>query len=287
MILAKSAPTKEQLIGKLNIGIKNIEMHLDDYNFSIKEIQKLFEEERIKKIKVHQIHMPLQDDALLCNMEDINYVRGLERTCFLAQHFSMKQNMSVGVVVHAPSCKLSNSLKEKIKTELERLLDTYTEIYFLVENNSPLRTNPYLHPTAGYLQENIEICKLIQRPNRIYTLLDTCHIYITQEFYNRFAELSTLRPEGIQMIDYIQKNKKYLKAIHLANAEGIGLLPETHGTPLRDREKLEEIFLTLEKINVHPTIVLEVGETNYTVTPNLQCAKASVEQFLMENNLKY
>ncbi len=282
LVLAKAAPTREQLQGRIDNGFFNLELHLDGYDFDIHPIIDIFKEPGIGDVlNVYHVHAPLGVNSSLANIEEIGFRESTLRTAHLAQYFANKYNHRVSIVIHAPIRSLSKYEMMLVEEMFEEIYTRYPLVDTLIENIVPVRYKPVLEPSKGYLLENLDFANQFSRYN-VYTILDTCHIYTVAEYFKRFEDLKLMHPPNYSVEWFIENNKDKLLAIHLSDTIGMGCLPGEHGAVLKDRKKLSVIFNKLKELDIKPVIVLEVTETDFVNAPCLVEADRELRNFLRD-----
>ncbi len=261
MLVGKSAPIKAQLEARKEKGVNCIEFHLPTLDFDVDSYISAIE---ASEVQVIHVHTPFVGDVSLSDIGNYKYQGAILGACEIAQYFAEKQEGEVGVVLHTPSNAEQPVDIELIQKIVGMMVKMFPNIYFLIENTTPLGLYDGQEiGRIGYNLENVELCKAIDMPNKVFTLLDTCHIYMTLKEQVAGTKLHSVT-------EYIRENKEYLRGMHIADCTERGLTEETHGTPLVDKAKLDELVSALKECDLDIPLVIETRETDYLNPKNLE-----------------
>lgn len=298
-INAKSAPIMEQLLAKINAGFKNIEIQLIHEFISEKEYEDTKKAIKEYDIDISVVHTPLVDEpgkkaieiALNQLLRD-KYYEMFYNTCKYAQYIAEIENHKIKVVIHNNNSKEdweeSNLIQEKIGPRIKKILDECKNLNLVVENAPAYNGNRF---NSVFDMEDVSyaVKKLneVIDQNRVKTLLDTCHMMMNWEFWER-----TTNEFLWNWDDAFKKSNMHnsnLGLIHLNNLFDNGL-HENHGTAFcKEIEKdLEELKLIMHSYNKYADceITIEVREDSYIDTPvNLLTTKEALENLGYELDL--
>ena len=227
------------------------------------------------KIDISVVHTPLvqtETGKIEISLNQIlkdSYYKMLCDTIEYAEFISKIENKRIKVVIHERYSKEiwmeNNFLIEKIGPMLKAILDKNPHVDLVLENISAFdgdrfRTVFYMSDvsyTVGVLNKII--------PNRIYTLMDTCHMMMSIEAFSRITngiKITNWDEQFKQANDGVKMNMMHLNNIH---DNGLG---DDHGVPFysdneEDLNKLKEIMQAYEKYT-DCEITVEVREDSYT-----------------------
>lgn len=289
-INAKSAPTIEQILAKVNAGFKNIEIQLihelvskDEYEATRIAIEKY-------GVDVSVVHTPLVEDPEKQTIEiALNYLL-MDKyydmfcdTCKYAQYIAEIEEHNVKVVIHNNYSKedweQTKLLQEKIGPKIKKILDKYKSVSLVVENSSSYNEKTF---NSIFDMEDVSYAVNVLNEivgNKVKTLLDTCHMMINWEFWKRVTYEFLWNWD-----DAFEKSNMYnskMGLIHLNNIFDNGL-HENHGKPFcKEIEKdMEELKLIMHAYNKYSDceITIEVRENDYYKEPvNLIKTKEALE----------
>ena len=268
-INAKSAPEEIQLMARVKSGFKNIEIQLINKEIAKEEYditKKMIED---NKIDVSVVHTPLvqtETGKIEISLNQIlkdSYYKMLCDTIEYAEFISKIENKRIKVVIHERYSKEiwmeNNFLIEKIGPMLKAILDKNPHVDLVLENISAFdgdrfRTVFYMSDvsyTVGVLNKII--------PNRIYTLMDTCHMMMSIEAFSRITngiKITNWDEQFKQANDGVKMNMMHLNNIH---DNGVPFYSDNE----EDLNKLKEIMQAYEKYT-DCEITVEVREDSYT-----------------------
>lgn len=287
LIYAKSALKEADIDCKMNIGCDGIEIQLlselvDKEHGGYKNASIAFNLSKFERFPISVVHCPIisgiGDMTLeqMCDMEDIKL---LEQTCFIADYFGRSQHKQITVVVHSETyldfIKGIGSTLDRITSTLYQLLESYPNIRIGIENVSPLRgigKDQQLHLSNNFKFDNVKLAEYFRKELgtvRIGTVLDTCHATITKKYMDcLYKEVADRKPEDYSMDKYFEMNKDTCFLIHLADIAGSGYGPKRHGIPYTSEtaDKCNEILGIYSKYGYTCPITLEVEETDFLVS---------------------
>jgi len=159
----------------------------------------------------------------------------------------------------------NNFLIEKIGPKLKAILDKNQHVDLVLENISAFDGDRFR--TVFYMSDVAYTVSVLNKiiPNRIYTLMDTCHMMMSIEAYSRITngiKITNWDEQFKQANDGVKMNMMHLNNIH---DNGLG---DDHGVPFysndeNDLKKLSEIMQAYEKYT-DCEITVEVREDSYT-----------------------
>ena len=272
---AKSAPEKNQLMARIKSGFKNIEIQLINSEIAKEEYEitkKLIDE---GKIDISVVHTPLvkeenyKVEISLNQILQDSYYKMLCDTIEYAEFIAGLENKRIKVVIHENYSKdiwiENNFLVERIGPKLKSILDKNPNVDMVLENISAfdgVRFRPIFYMSDVAYSANI-LNQFI--PNRIYTLMDTCHMMMSIEAFARMTN-------GVIATNWEEQFKEANETIkmglmHLNNIHDNGL-GDDHGVPFysnneNDLKKLSAIMKSYEKY-ANCEITVEVREDSYT-----------------------
>ena len=297
-INAKSAPIMEQILAKVNVGFKNIEIQLIHESILEKEYEDTKTAIEKYGIDISVVHTSLVlepgkevIEIALNHLLNDKYYNMFCETCKYAQYIAEIESHKIKVVVHTSNSKNdweeTGLLQEKIGPKIKKVLDEYKDVTLVIENahayNEKRFNSIFDMEDVSYA---VKILNDIIGGNRIETLLDTCHMMINWEFWNRVTNEFLWNWD-----DALKKSTMYtsLGLIHLNNCYDNGL-NENHGKPFckEIKKDLEELKLIMHSYSKYSDceITIEVRETDYTNMPvNLLKTKEALESLGYELDL--
>ena len=274
-INAKSAPEEIQLMARVKSGFKNIEIQLINKEIANEEYditKKMIEEDKIDVSVVHTPLVQTETGKIEISLNQIlkdSYYKMLCDTIEYAEFISKLEDKRIKVVIHENYAKdiwiENNFLNEKVGPKLKAILDKNPNVDLVLENTSVFFENRF--QTVFYMSDIAYSVKVLNKiiPNRIYTLIDTCHMMMSIEAFSRFTN-------GIKITNWDEQFKQAndgvkMSMMHLNNIHDNGL-GDDHGVPFcsdneKDLKKLSEIMQAYEKYT-DCEITVEVREDSYT-----------------------
>lgn len=289
-INAKSAPIYIEFMAKINAGFKNIEIQLLEKEVSKQSYQdtlKVINEENADIRVVHTPLIPNGDgtcyEVALDRLLVSDYEKVLEECFKYCEYVAKIENHKIKMVVHNEFTKMiwseTNAIKEKIAPIINRLLKTYPDVNLVIENGQVVSEYGFQILTkmedASYAVN--ELNKYVE-PNRIFTLMDTCHLMMVWKNWELFNSVDETNWEQ----QFKNATEFYpLGLIHLNNLHMNGIGTD-HGIAFenqneKDMDKLKQIMENYKKY-ANCEITIEVREDDYKAIPkNLLETKASLE----------
>lgn len=288
---AKTIPTKEETIVKINEGFRNLEMQLISRKVTEEEYKNTENMICNDKIDISVVHTPLItynkdiSEEIELSMDRLlipEYFEMFEDTCKYAQFIADIEQKRIKVVIHNDFAKNiwkeTNLIEEKIGQKIKSVLDRYPEVDLVVENGSAISEKNF---NTIFNMEDVtyavkELNKIVG--NKVKTLIDTCHIMMNWEAWKRVTDgedVSSWENVFKQASDGIE-----IGLIHLNNMRDNGIVD--HGLAFdseneEDMEKLKQIMENYEKYT-DCEITIEVREEDYLARPyNLLTTKKALE----------
>lgn len=274
---AKSVPKIEEAEAKLNAGFRNIEIQLihpfvseDEYEATEKMIKELGAD--ISVVHTTLIKDVCEEVALDQLLVD-KYYNYFKDACKYAEYIARKENKRIKVVIHNAFAKYlweeTNLMEEKVGPLVKAVLDKNLDIDLVIENSIFYEKELHLITTIFDLSDVAYTVKELNKfaPNRVFTLIDTCHNMMNCLGWQKLTGENTLDWD-----DTFAKATTYNKLglIHLNNMwidgtgtdHGVGFF-QSHD---EDIEKLTKIMQAYEKY-ADCEITIEVREDNYLSEP--------------------
>lgn len=284
-LVAKSAIDKKAIESKVRI-CKNIEIQLfeefNDLNQDVDELVNIITS--VKDINLIAIHAPLSQkigDFAIEFIQNDYYNKIFFKTCELANKLGEFYNKTIKIVIHTTfdykEYEIFYSILNDITKNIEIALKKYDKIIFCIENVTPFfrRKNSFAFKN-GVLDDNINLVKYLRetlKTDRIYTVLDTCHAWTTEEMVNRLLKDNYPEVSNLYNFErYFQINKDVIGLIHLADVIDIGFSEEKHGIKFsKDRYKrLHDVLYFYQKYQYNCPITIEIKEENYYINNNFK-----------------
>lgn len=290
-INAKSIPNLEQLLYKINAGFKNIEIQL--LHKYVSNLEYLETKQAIEKygIDISVVHSPLilptetspEFEIALHHLLISEIASVFEDTVKYANYIAKLENHRIKVVIHNDFSKQiweqTNLINEKIGPLVQKILSKYEFVDLLIENAPS--SNYVGFRTIFNMNDVSYAVKILNEfiPNRVNTLLDTCHTLINWELWKRYCYIDlTNWNEAFEL----STANTPLGLIHLNNIRDNGM-DSNHGIPFdynleSDRNRLKSIMDAYQKY-ASCEITIEVREKNYCDVPyNLITTKECLEK---------
>lgn len=297
-LVAKSAVNKEQLENKREIGFEYIELQLmDDFiSRSVEELLGVTKE--VEGLTYVSVHAPLGKSAY--NLEDLSLAEvktSFRKMCEFANELGNRQGIVVDVILHSEfsnnEFKKFPEVKKQCYFEILQVLHQLHKINICLENLVPLIINKegQVFLRNNFFNQNIEFAEELNLhfdSPRIFTVLDTCHMMATINFFKMLG-LTRFFDKDIE--DFFKANAGKAHIIHVCNAKGLALEDESaHGLPFDSNIKSDMYTLNIiienwVKYTPEAKLVLEVAETNYLNCENSVKTKKSVEIVLNKQKI--
>lgn len=285
LIYAKSALKEKDLDVKLDIGCDGIEIQLLDElvngeigNYNLAE--DVFELNKFKKYPVRVIHAPLLWNFGLPDVNIESFVgrdfKLLDQVCYIADYFGKQQGRDVIVVIHSEmnvETMRALSILDRITYSLDKLFSKYHNIEIVFENVTPLRKvyKSEVSLCNNFSFDNIELVGYLRRElnsDKLGTCLDTCHALITDRYMSAiYDKLEDVKRMDYSLNSYFEKNRNYVKLMHISDAKGNGYGKGKHGAKFSNdnRKRLVELMELYDKYGYTCPVTLEIDEVNYQI----------------------
>lgn len=305
IIYAKSSLSKEQLDVKMNIGCDGIEIQLlselvDGEIGRYSKATDIFKLSDFNKYPIKVVHCPLlwrygladvNIESFACNDFDL-----LDQVCYIANYFGELQSDKIIVVIHS-EVNMDNlvavDLLRKVVSTISYMLMKYKNIEIAIENVTPLRKvyQGEICFCNNFHFDNIALVKYIReelKTERVGTCLDTCHAMITDRYMTEIYKiLEDIEYKDYSLDSYFEKNKDYIKLIHLSDFRGNGYKKGKHGVRFTEntKDRLKDIIGMYNKYNYKCPITLEVNETDYSLCDGYKETKDVLEELFERHRL--
>ena len=119
--------------------------------------------------------------------------------------------------------------------------------------------------------DNIELVGYLRRKlnsDKVGTCLDTCHALITDRYMSAiYDKLEDVKRMDYSLNSYFEKNRNYVKLMHISDAKGNGYGKGKHGAKFSNdnRERLVELMELYDKYRYICPVTLEIDEVNYQI----------------------
>ena len=303
-IYAKATIEEDKIKVKENIGCDGIEIQLlceflkgdelGDYYYA-KDIMDL---DMLARHNITVVHAPLFSyagiaDVNIETLSDSYNFKLLDQVCYMADYIGKARNQTILVIIHSEGNKenfmLMNDGWKRILNAIGCMLFKYPNIEFGLENVPPLRKNKKeeaLHLCNNWGFDNVEMVKnLCEQFNtrRIGTVFDVCHAEISRKIINLISQEygEYINPTDYTLEKYFEKNKPYIKLIHLSDTIGNGYGKGKHGMPFtkKSANDLYKYLDMIENNHISCPITLEVAETDYMVCNGYKETKQLVDEY--------
>lgn len=274
---AKTIPDTIETKVKVESGYKNYEMQLIHEYVSEKEYSetdKIIDE---LGCDISVVHTPLIvgtcNELTLDELLKEKFYSYFVDACKYAEYIAKKENKRIKVVIHDAFAKYiweeTNLIEEKVGPLVKDVLDKNPDIDLVIENSIFYERDLHILTTIYDLSDVAYTVKELNKivPNRVFTLIDTCHNMMNALGWKKLTEENILDWD-----DTFKKATTYNKLglIHLNNMwvngmgkdHGVGFLQSHDG----DIEKLTKIMQAYEKY-ADCEITIEVREDDYLQPP--------------------
>lgn len=299
-VLAKSSMDFNQLDSKVRIGCDGIEIQLlselvngriGNY-FTAKEVYNL---DIIKTYDIYCVHAPILSfyglsDVNLEDMVDMEDFKLLDQIFYIANEIGEYHNRRTIIIVHSEMSRdkligLGDTWK-RVLNAVGCMLFKYPYTELAIENITPLRNahRKPLHLSNNFWYDNIVMAKELRKQlytNRVGTVLDICHAKITEMYMNKIYELLGDEPEDYSLDSYFERNKDYIKLIHLADMAGSGYGKGQHGIKIgeENRDTMKQFVELYNKYDYSCPVTLEVEETDFIVSEGYATTKKLIDEY--------
>lgn len=295
-IIAKTAPIKSQIEGRLDAGFDMFEVQLLDMNFSVSEICNVFSRyyDYVDVCGIHTSLTPNGNDITLSSLIfDPRSRDSFLRTCELASQFV--KNKPVEVVIH-------NDIRGDYLENHSDYLSLLGPIF--AKALSFHQVNIGIENTVGVVSINEKVAfregtepmdtpavvRFLRKSfdtDRFGFVFDIGHYAIMRKLI-RFLTDACFREYTVNpdLEEIWQKSSDVISTIHLSAIQGFGYGVD-HGKPFcewepRDRAFIKRILTLYESMPVSPNFVVEVKETDYDKCWNLEHTANTIETVLNE-----
>lgn len=300
IVNAKSIPKYEEFMAKINAGFKNIEIQLISKEISEQDYKDTLRVINEENINIRVVHTPLIQngdgtcyEVALDRLLVSDYVKVLEECFKYCEYVAKIEKHKIKMVVHNEFTKMiwseTNAIKEKIVPIIRRLFETYPDVNLVIENGQVVNDDGFeiLTKMQDVSYAVNELNKYLE-PNRVLTLMDTCHLMMVWKDWELFNNVDETDWE--QQFKYATEFYP-LGLIHLNNIHINGIETD-HGVAFdkdneKDMNKLKQIMENYEKY-ANCEITIEVREDDYKDIPkNLLATKESLEKlgYELDTNL--
>jgi sugar phosphate isomerase/epimerase len=184
-------------------------------------------------------------------------------------------------------------LLDLIETFISEGLMKYERIIFCIENVIPCKVSNKggVYFRNGVFFDNVKLVKYLREKlntDRIGTVLDTCHMFVTLELLRRvFTEEYKHHVEDINMRKFFEENSKYCELIHLCDVKGLGYNKGEHGIKFEreDMFLLGKILQYYQEFDFRADITIEILEEDYIENHNFKDNYTLVKSLLTSNGL--
>lgn len=274
---AKTIPNIGETQAKIDAGFKNFEIQLIHEYVSEKEYNET--DKIIDELggNISVVHTPLIvgtcNELTLDELLKEKFYSYFIDACKYAEYIARKENKRIKVVIHNAFAKYlweeTNLMEEKVGPLVKAVLDKNLDIDLVIENSIFYEKELHLITTIFDLSDVAYTVKELNKfaPNRVFTLIDTCHNMMNCLGWQKLTGENTLDWD-----DTFAKATTYNKLglIHLNNMwidgtgtdHGVGFFQSHDG----DIEKLTKIMQAYEKY-ADCEITIEVREDNYLSEP--------------------
>lgn len=302
-IYAKATIEEDKIKVKENIGCDGIEIQLlceflkgdelGDYYYT-KDIMDL---DMLAKHNITVVHAPLFSytgipDVNIETLSDSYNFKLLDQVCYMADYIGKVRNQTVLIVIHSEGHKenfmLMNDSWKRILNAIGCMLFKYQNIEFGLENVPPLHTNKegVLHLCNNWGFDNVEMVKILCEQfntRRIGTVFDVCHAEISRKIINLISQEygEYINPADYTLEKYLEKNKPYIKLVHLSDTIGNGYGKGKHGMPFTDKtiDNLYKYLDLYENMKFCCPITLELAEKDYSICDGYRKTKELVDGY--------
>lgn len=268
-IVCKSCITPEQIEARRHL---NIPYELQLYNdFKTSSVSELVSVVKQSGVDVLLVHSPLFADGA-GNIEYLKGLRvreGIENTLALAGELSEYFKHKITVVLHLGVSSVlvcATDMYQVISDLLFCYLRKYPLLDVAFENVMPFDKGRFY---ANVFDESLYFIDQLNAEfycaeKRIGTVLDVCHAIGTIRAIKAISGDCRLTVD-----DYFEVNMRYVKAVHLADCNGMGYNREDHGVPFKEKSEMMEYMNSYYKWAYSCPIVIEVREEDYLNPTNL------------------
>lgn len=277
-IFYKCAPYPDELDSSRGLNADGMELQLlnkftANYKGTAEYLELLSEDISVIKF----IHSPLKfgqykRDAI--NIEDLQdsfAIEVLQNVCDLAEEIGKINNSQIGVIVHTGinmvDLNLNLNLRTYLLSQFGYLLTRYPHVNLYIENVicTSTREKEALYFTNGALPNYIDIInffrKQLNKPERIYGVLDICHAFSTVRMLRGCGSFYDLD-------DFFKRmnNNNAIGLIHLAYLDNLGIQTGEHAIGYTEETypELKYVMSLYNRYGFTCPITIEVNEQDYS-----------------------
>lgn len=279
-IYCKSSLDQQQLKHRTEIdSFIGIEIQLlEDFVYSDKDVSQYLQDIKPYIKNIRAIHVPLKkgEELLELQMLDNKEKQNLfYKICTLAQEISKINNQDTLIVIHnrwnLADLNFHEETYRKIKQCLDKALKENPNIKISIENVIPFLIGSK-NFTNGCLPDYVEVVKDLRKnldTDRIGTVIDTCHAWVTMHFYKIIEESENVGLK-LKMEDYFKANEGICFLLHLCDVSTFGYKKNAHGVTFTEesKDKLKEVINLHAMYTESAAITIEVLEDDYTNCKN-------------------
>lgn len=279
-IYCKSSLDQQQLKHRTEIdSFIGIEIQLlEDFVYSDKDVSQYLQDIKPYIKNIRAIHVPLKkgEELLELQMLDNKEKQNLfYKICTLAQEISKINNQDTLIVIHnrwnLADLNFHEETYQKIKQCLDKALKENPNIKISIENVIPFLIG-IKNFTNGCLPDYVEVVKDLRKnldTDRIGTVIDTCHAWVTMHFYKIIEESENVGLK-LKMEDYFKANEGICFLLHLCDVSTFGYKKNAHGVTFTEesKDKLKEVINLHAMYTESAAITIEVLEDDYTNCKN-------------------
>ena len=275
-VVAKSSLTKAQMKAKINSGAKYIELHMNprDIDMPLKDINELRDIMKEHGVIITSIHLPTNGIQNITFIDLLSNVKQLKFACFLMELLPSAEE--VVCIIHneydLETLKQFKIFEETVET-IKNTKRLHSKFILGIENVSPLtnsKSGILVRKTRGI--ENVDVVNYLGTDISC-VVFDTCHA-MSQAFLDEKVLGHADRYEEIR-----DNLLPFAKVVHLADCDGLGILPGTHGIAFKDDNRLIDITRPLLRDGIN--IVLEIKEADYTDPVEFRDMKNVIDENFM------
>ena len=275
-IVAKSNLTKTQMKAKIDSGAKYIELHMNprDIDMPLRDINEVKDLMKENGVIVTSIHLPSNGIQNITFIDLLSNIKQLKFACFLMELLPSAEEV-VCIIHNEYELEVLKQFKvfEETVEAIKNLKKVHSKLILGIENVSPLTNSKVgilVRKTRGV--ENVDVVNYLGTDISC-VVFDTCHA-MSQAFLDEKVLGHTDRYEEIR-----DRLLPFAKVVHLADCDGLGMLPGTHGIAFKDYDRLVGIARPLLRDGLN--IVLELKEADYTDPVEFRDMKKVIDENFM------
>lgn len=280
-IVAKSNLTKTQMKAKIDSGAKYIELHMNprDIDMPLRDINEVRDLMKENGVIITSIHLPSNGIQNITFIDLLSNIKQLKFACFLMELLPSAEEV-VCIIHNEYELEVLKQFKvfEETVEAIKNLKKVHSKLILGIENVSPLtnsKSGILVRKTRGV--ENVDVVNYLGTDISC-VVFDTCHA-MSQAFLDEKVLGHTDRYEEIR-----DRLLPFAKVIHLADCDGLGILPGTHGIAFKDDDRLIGIARPLLRDGIN--MVLEIKEEDYTNPVEFRDMKKVIdENFIVKRGI--